>query len=51
MAVQDRIDISNLSDECKTPTELANFDVASLLPTEADLESIQDNCAILLSQN
>ena len=50
MAVQDRIDISNLSDECKTPTELANFDVASLLPTEADLESIQDNFAILLSR-
>ena len=48
--MQDWTDIPKFSDECKSPTELANFSVASLLPTKANIKSIQDNFAILISR-
>ena len=42
-SLQDRIDISKFSDECKSPSELANFSVASLL------KDVQNTFAILFS--
>lgn len=41
MAVQDWIDIAKFLDGCKKAAQLANFNVLSLLPSEADLESIR----------